>query len=485
MGRKSDVRKQNLRTRYEDKIRSIEETTKKHGDSLVMGNERDEVNNKSNNYSSLLNDLYNSDGDSWDPVAKAEIMADEYQYDYYSGGSMGNPSDCSTTAQEVWRFLTNIGYSPAATAGILGNMQQESGVDPSKVQYGKGHAAGIVQWESHLNKNGRWLKMKNHCASRGNNWETDLEGQLEYLDQEMRGGDPTTKSKMNSYFKTSGDGGYKAFKKLTDIDEATEVFMSCFERCSMKKNKDGNYTHNLSGRKKSARDFYNSLTSRSSASQYGLSNISNYNLMNDNLISDIYIDTESFARTGKIPIPTGSRSSYANSMVEYIKNSGGITNPMFQSYMVGDGKNKFINNTPAKSLNMNPTWLRKDLVQYLHILHSKASKELGVRKFSISSAYRSPEYNASIGGSKTSSHRAGCAVDICFGKNKNSYKDAITVANIASEMGFGGIAIGQMKKSQNHFLHLDINARHRMAYTGKNYDSSKVGKYESPSNTGA
>ena len=143
-------------------------------------------------------------------------------------GTTGGTVDISGEsdyATGVWKFLTGRGYSPQAAAGILGNMTQESGVDPTVIQGGgKGPAAGICQWENWRTKSSRWKAMSDYASSKGKDW-TDLQSQLEWLDLELQGKDPTTLSKLKSLV-----GGYEGFKSIKDVNKATEVFEKAFER---------------------------------------------------------------------------------------------------------------------------------------------------------------------------------------------------------------------------------------------------------------
>ena len=50
-------------------------------------------------------------------------------------------------AEQCWNFLRSAGFSDEATAGLLGNFQQESGMRPDALQGGKGPAAGLFQME--------------------------------------------------------------------------------------------------------------------------------------------------------------------------------------------------------------------------------------------------------------------------------------------------------------------------------------------------
>ena len=127
-------------------------------------------------------------------------------------------------AAEVWNWFTSHGYSDAATAGILGNMQQESGVDPEVIQGGgRGPAAGIVQWENYNTKSARWKSMADHAKSKGKSW-TDLESQLEYVDKENANPGAVYWKNATTY------KSYDAFKQATDIDAATLDFEKAFER---------------------------------------------------------------------------------------------------------------------------------------------------------------------------------------------------------------------------------------------------------------
>lgn len=162
-------------------------------------------------------------------------------------GDYSNIQVDGTGKDSVWKILRSMGYSKAATAGIMGNMQQESGVNPSAIQgNGRGPAAGIVQWENYNTKSARWAAMAQYANSKGKEW-TDLQSQLEYLDKEMRGADSTTLSLLKKKV-----GGYDQFKALTDIDKATLVFEESFERAG---------TPMMSNRYSAARQFYDQFNS--------------------------------------------------------------------------------------------------------------------------------------------------------------------------------------------------------------------------------
>ena len=125
------------------------------------------------------------------------------------------------TTQAIWSFFRAKGYSEAAVAGIMGNAQAESGIDPTRVQTGAGHAAGLFQWESYKNRSGRWKAMADYAASKGKDW-TDLNSQLEYAQQEIQG--------LGSYFKKNCNTTVEGFMNMTDPSLAAQYFEKAFER---------------------------------------------------------------------------------------------------------------------------------------------------------------------------------------------------------------------------------------------------------------
>ena len=139
------------------------------------------------------------------------------------GGVFGSPNigNISDVAQAVWTFFTGKGFTPQCTAGIMGNLQQESGMDPARLQSGGGKGRGICQWTV---SEDRFKNMEALAKSRGKDW-TDLQTQLDWLDMELQGKDPTTANLLKKKV-----GGYENFKRLTNINQACTVFEESFER---------------------------------------------------------------------------------------------------------------------------------------------------------------------------------------------------------------------------------------------------------------
>lgn len=125
----------------------------------------------------------------------------------------GAPISSGPAADVVWRMLKAEGFSEESIAGILGNLQQESGVDPTATQAG-GPGRGLAQWSM----GGRWDNgpdsLLSFASSRGlDPW--DARTQVEFMVFEM----------------SNGWGGFdiEMFKDKTDILDATVYFHDVFE----------------------------------------------------------------------------------------------------------------------------------------------------------------------------------------------------------------------------------------------------------------
>lgn len=89
--------------------------------------------------------------------------------------------------QSAFNFFVGQGLSPVQAAGIVGNLQGESGqgLNPTAISKGDGSdgsdSIGIAQWNG-----ARAQGLKDYAASKGVPW-TDLNTQLEYLHSELQG----------------------------------------------------------------------------------------------------------------------------------------------------------------------------------------------------------------------------------------------------------------------------------------------------------
>jgi Phage tail lysozyme len=86
----------------------------------------------------------------------------------------------SVLDQILSRLQSALGLTPAQAAGVAGNLQVESGFDPSALNRAEG-AIGLAQWE-----NGRRTALQRFAAGRGTA-ETDLGTQIDFLIYELQG----------------------------------------------------------------------------------------------------------------------------------------------------------------------------------------------------------------------------------------------------------------------------------------------------------
>lgn len=113
-------------------------------------------------------------------------------------------ADRKANIEAVLRFFTGKGLSLAAASGFVGNMTQESGVNPRAVQPGKiaqddnyqpvnGTGFGLVQWTF----TARQAPLVSLARSTNRN-TTDMSLQLDYVWQELNAGYQQTLSKLNT-----------------------------------------------------------------------------------------------------------------------------------------------------------------------------------------------------------------------------------------------------------------------------------------------
>lgn len=144
-----------------------------------------------------------------------------------TGGNDGDiPSDLTTEQEKnawaVWQFLKSKGYTEQAAAGILGNMQGESGIMPDVEEVG-GPGYGLVQWTSpYASESGRAYVQRLLREAGISGDYRNIATQLQLLDWHMH----------NGQYIASAAYPYSVaqFKALTDIATATAAFEKNFER---------------------------------------------------------------------------------------------------------------------------------------------------------------------------------------------------------------------------------------------------------------
>ena len=143
------------------------------------------------------------------------------------GTGSGTPPELTTEKEKnawaVWQFLKSKGYSEQATAGILGNMEQESGIMPDIDEGGGGPGYGLVQWTSPVAGESGRAYVQRLLAQAGISGDyRNINTQLQLLDWHMHNG---------QYIPISAyPYSVAQFKALTDIGTATMAFEANFER---------------------------------------------------------------------------------------------------------------------------------------------------------------------------------------------------------------------------------------------------------------
>jgi hypothetical protein len=137
-------------------------------------------------------------------------------------GPSGTWEPTGTTSEDLFandvtacNYFVGKGLTNFQAAGIVGNLDQESGVDPNAVQYGGGPGRGIAQWSV----GGRWDTSANDnavsYASQTGQSVWSLQLQLDFIWYEL----------------TNIGYGYGALKATTNVTDATTVFQDQFEIC--------------------------------------------------------------------------------------------------------------------------------------------------------------------------------------------------------------------------------------------------------------
>jgi hypothetical protein len=123
--------------------------------------------------------------------------------------------------EKAYNFFVTKGLKNFQSAGIIGNLMQESGVNPKSNQSG-GPGRGIAQWS----EGGRWEQLKKFVSNPDNfddgktREAESLEGQLAFLWHEME--------KVAPWNET-----LPAIKGTQTVEQATEVFENKFEKAGI------------------------------------------------------------------------------------------------------------------------------------------------------------------------------------------------------------------------------------------------------------
>ncbi|MEU6558779.1 phage tail tip lysozyme [Nocardia nova] len=128
-------------------------------------------------------------------------------YNPSDGPAPDIPEGQKPTAKAIYDYLIEKGFTPAQAAGIIGNMQIESGFRTDAYNSGEG-AIGLCQWEG-----GRRSKLEAFAGNKVGNWKT----QVDFMVHEMQ---------------TSETGAYARVKASKTPGEAAAAFDQYYERSS-------------------------------------------------------------------------------------------------------------------------------------------------------------------------------------------------------------------------------------------------------------
>lgn len=181
---------------------------------------------------------------TWEAIRNGEFS---YLLNENSGGGQNSSNaytgQYSGTNQEiVWQFMTNAGFTKEATAGMMGNIEWESGFKTDKIEAGTEIGFGLIQWsytrreaiEARASKEGKDIH--------------DIHFQLEFLLEELESGQYW--SFPSGVYSFNLNMSYEQFKASNNVDAATDGFCWCFER-------PRESTANIKGRKEAAHKYYN------------------------------------------------------------------------------------------------------------------------------------------------------------------------------------------------------------------------------------
>ncbi|MEP6797543.1 MAG: phage tail tip lysozyme [Lapillicoccus sp.] len=152
-------------------------------------------------------------------TAHAEVLADTVNASGMSPTSATPTATLGinrTNERKAFDFFVSQGLSKKQAAGIIGNLDQESGMDPRITQIGGGPGRGIAQW----GVGGRWDtyagdNVVDYSATLGVS-RYSLTGQLTFTWYELT---------SFSYY------GLSALRATTTVKAATQVFQDRFEGC--------------------------------------------------------------------------------------------------------------------------------------------------------------------------------------------------------------------------------------------------------------
>ncbi|PZL74106.1 hypothetical protein CI088_07885 [Enterococcus plantarum] len=136
-----------------------------------------------------------------------------------SGGGGGTPPGLTTEQEKnawaIWSYFKTRGWTEQSIAGMLGNMQSESGIVADIDELGGGGGYGLVQWTPKS-------KLVDWCNARGLNYRT-IDAQCQRIQWEMENEQQWIATNSYPY-------SFKAFTNKKNISECAYAFITNYER---------------------------------------------------------------------------------------------------------------------------------------------------------------------------------------------------------------------------------------------------------------
>lgn len=331
----------------------------------------------------------------------------------------------STNAEKAWNFLKEKGFNDYACAGVVGNLDCESALNPCNLQntyektlgytdrsyvaavdsgnYTKdrfaedGAGFGIAQWTYHSRKRKLYEFIQSRGASIG-----DYESQLEFFYNELTGSFPYV---------------YQVLQTVSTVREASDIMLLKYE-CP----------YDMSAKVQESRAAIAQKYYTRFSKNTGLGGVSNMGYYN-------------------VAKKSGTKLS------EH------FTSDEFDCHGSGCCKSTLIN---------------EKLVQYVEQIRTHFGKPI-----TITSGYRCTTHNRNVGGATGSRHSKGDAADIVVSEIAPR-----TVAQYAESIGILGIGLYETS-ADGHFVHIDTRDYKSFWYGQACAARSTFGAYSNTSSTGS
>lgn len=201
----------------------------------------------------------------------------EFNFEEFLKGSFSSTGELygNSIQEKVWFAVLGAGYSKEAAAGVLGNIEAESGFDPSVIEGGSGIGFGLCQWSF-----GRRTQLEQYAESKGKE-PGDVNTQIKFLIGEITpggGADGFANYQLMNY------NGYSPedWENATTPEDAAEAFCWTFERPGIPR---------MEVRTEAARRYYEEFKDKEKPSGGNILEVCE-EVMNDMISRNVHYSTE-------------------------------------------------------------------------------------------------------------------------------------------------------------------------------------------------